>query len=395
MPVVLTNHGLFESPRINSHSIETRNGSVESHVRVQIWDFMAAWGKVLRGKIPLLSIEITRECPLNCPGCYAYSDDHLGGGISLRQVSDLKGEALVEGVLDLVNRHDPIQVSLVGGEPMMRHRELSRILPSLSARGTFSLVVSSGVIPIPEEWTSLSRVTVAISVDGLSEDHDVRRKPATYQRILKNISGRRVNIHWTVVRSHVQNLDYLDRYLSFWSSVPEVDRIWMSIYTPQQGEVSPEMLSRADRSRLAQAIPRLADTYPKLLVTPGMAQAFVSPPKSPSECAFARVSASYTADLSTRVDPCVYGGNPDCSQCGCAISSALHWITNAGRGPLRGRHLLDASLGIGAFANWISPQPRRRPAGRHPRLREVPSADDRFSILDGSIELESDQTPYR
>ena len=28
----------------------------------------------------MLSIEITRECPLSCPGCYAYDDAHLGGG---------------------------------------------------------------------------------------------------------------------------------------------------------------------------------------------------------------------------------------------------------------------------------------------------------------------------
>jgi hypothetical protein len=215
------------------------------------------------------------------------------------------------------------------------------------------MVVSSGVIPIPKEWNSLPRVTVAISVDGLREDHDVRRTPATYERILKNISGRRVNIHWTVVRSNVADLDYLDRYLAFWSSLSEVDRIWMSVYTPQQGEVSAEMLSPEDRSRLAAAIPHLARKYPKLLVKAGMAQAIVNPPKSPSECAFARVSASYTANLRTRVEPCVFGGNPDCSQCGCSISSALHWITNAGRGPVRGRHLLDASLRVGAFVKRI------------------------------------------
>ena len=39
-----------------------------------------AWGKILTGYRPNLSIEITRECPLRCPGCYAYGDDHLGGG---------------------------------------------------------------------------------------------------------------------------------------------------------------------------------------------------------------------------------------------------------------------------------------------------------------------------
>jgi hypothetical protein len=36
-----------------------------------------AWGNIVTGEHPSLSIEITRECPLKCPGCYAYDDAHL------------------------------------------------------------------------------------------------------------------------------------------------------------------------------------------------------------------------------------------------------------------------------------------------------------------------------
>jgi hypothetical protein len=231
---------------------------------------------------------------------------------------------------------------------MMRHRELSQLLPILSARGIYTMVVTSGVIPIPAEWTSLPRITVAISVDGLPEHHDERRKPATYERILRNISGRRVYIHWTAVRQHVQDIRYAERYLEFWSAREEVHRIWMSVYTPQRGEQSAERLSMLDRRRLAEAIPGLARKYPKFLIKSGIAGAILSPPSSPEQCTFARVSANYTADLRTRVEPCVFGGDPDCSECGCAISSALHWIMNEKAGPISGRHLLDASLRIGA-----------------------------------------------
>ena len=146
----------------------------------------------------MLSIEITRECPLSCPGCYAYGETHLGSGATLRELKDLRGDALVEGVLDLVRKHKPVHVSLVGGEPLVRHRELSRILPSLSEMGVFILVVTSAVIPIPAEWMKISRLRVAVSVDGLPEHHDVRRKPATYERILANLQDRKVNIHWTI-----------------------------------------------------------------------------------------------------------------------------------------------------------------------------------------------------
>ena len=129
---------------------------------------------------------------MSCPGCYAYSDPHLGGEKILSQLSDFRGRPLVDGVLDLVRKHRPMHVSLVGGEPMVRHRELSRILPALSAMNIFTLVVTSGVISIPPEWMlDLPRLRVAVSIDGLPEHHDVRRKPATYERILKNIPAAR------------------------------------------------------------------------------------------------------------------------------------------------------------------------------------------------------------
>ena len=47
-------------------------------------DVIRAWRKILKGERPSLSIEITRECPLRCPGCYAYDAAHLGGGVTLR-----------------------------------------------------------------------------------------------------------------------------------------------------------------------------------------------------------------------------------------------------------------------------------------------------------------------
>src|SRR5208283_4750048 len=198
-------------------------------------EVLSAWRKILGGAAPMLSIEITRECPLTCPGCYAYGDAHLGGGVTLDQLSDFRGDALVSGVLDVVRQHKPLHVSLVGGEPMVRHRELSRILPALSKMRVFTLVVTSGVIPIPMEWMQLPRVRVAISVDGLPEHHDIRRKPATYERILQNIEGRKVNVHWVITRPMLQRPGYLEEYVAFWNGRAEVEHLWVSLYTPQIG----------------------------------------------------------------------------------------------------------------------------------------------------------------
>lgn len=326
-------------------------------------EILAAWGKILTGSVPMLSIEITRECPLSCPGCYAYGDAHLGGGITLDRLSDYRGETLVRGVLDLVRKHKPLQVSLVGGEPLVRHRELSRILPELSAMNVFSMVVTSGVIPVPMEWMELPRVRVAISVDGLPEHHDIRRKPATYERILKNIEGRQVNVHWTITRPMLEREGYLEEYVAFWSQRPEVDRIWVSVFTPQVDEQAPEILLPEHRVKLAEQLPQLAKRYPKFLFNKGIGEALLRPPKNPGDCLFAKMSTNYSADLQTRVEPCVFGGKPDCSQCGCAASTGLHWIRGVRvAGPLSIGHFIQNSVRIGRLSNRLrsrEAQPKR------------------------------------
>ena len=304
----------------------------------------------------MLSIEITRECPLRCPGCYAYGDGHLGeGGPNLRTVSDYRGEELVRRILSLVDEHAPLQVSLVGGEPLMRHRELSQLLPQLSARGIYTLVVTSGVIPIPREWMSIEKLTIAVSVDGNPEDHDVRRSPATYDRILRNIEGLRVNIHWTVVRKNLETAGYMDRYLDFWNARPEVDRIWVSVYTPQNGEESAERLTPQNRLALAEYFNANQGRYPKLTMHKGLMDAFLRPPASPSECLFAKLSLNYTADLRSRVEPCVFGGAPSCAECGCSMSMGMHWLGELKvGGGLHARHLIKSSLGIGRAVNRLT-----------------------------------------
>ena|ERR1700733_10330727 len=63
-------------------------------------DLLHAWTRILAGRAPSLSIEITKECPLRCPGCYAFDAAHLGTSTQLRQLSDFKGDELVSKVLE-------------------------------------------------------------------------------------------------------------------------------------------------------------------------------------------------------------------------------------------------------------------------------------------------------
>src|SRR5690349_11888615 len=151
-------------------------------------EVIQAWGRILSGRRPALSIEITRECPLRCPGCYAYGDNHLGvDAPNLRKIADYKGDELVERVLTVVEDLKPLHLSIVGGDPLVRYRELEKLLPELSRRGIHVQLVTSAFRVIPTEWASIPRLNVVVSIDGLQAEHDLRRRPATYERILQSI----------------------------------------------------------------------------------------------------------------------------------------------------------------------------------------------------------------
>jgi sulfatase maturation enzyme AslB (radical SAM superfamily) len=282
-----------------------------------------AWGRILTGRRPALALEITRECPLRCPGCYAYGDDHLGGETTLRQVRDYKGQALIDGVLRLVDEHRPLHLSIVGGEPLVRYRELDTLLPILARRGIHVQLVTSAVRQIPHAWRGLRRLSIVVSIDGLPPEHDARRAPATYDRILEHIAGHTLTIHCTITSQQIRRPGYLDEFLAFWSPRAETEKIWMSLYTPQVGERSVEMLSAQDRVQVVADLMMLRVKYPKLALPKGLLDAYAAPPQSPSECAFARTTLNISADLQTHITPCLFGGTPDCSNCGCLASAGL------------------------------------------------------------------------
>lgn len=287
-----------------------------------------AWGRILCGRKPSLSIEVTRECPLRCPGCYAYEPEHLGDAGPLRSLADFKGQDLIDGVLALVREYRPLHVSIVGGEPLVRYRELDVLLPTLSEMGITVQLVTSAVRPIPRAWASIKELHIVVSVDGLQPDHDPRRRPATYERILKNIEGVSVKIHCTVTRQMTGRAGYFDEFASFWSSRPEVWKIWFSLFTPQVGARDAEILEPAEREEVLQALAALRAKYPKVYLPNETLQGFRNPPRTPDECIFARTTVNYTADLRTRIEPCQFGGTPDCTQCGCMASVGLKAVAD-------------------------------------------------------------------
>jgi sulfatase maturation enzyme AslB (radical SAM superfamily) len=291
---------------------------------VKTSEVIRAWGKILKGERPSLSIEITRECPLRCPGCYAYDDAHLGGGgVTLRSLNDRRGQELTDGVLALVDRLRPLHLSIVGGDPLVRYGELESMIPRLLDRGIHVQVVTSAFRPLAAIWAGLPNLNLVVSVDGLPAEHDVRRAPATYDRIIRNVAHQNITIHCTVTGQMMKRPGYLREFLEFWTPRAETRKVWFSLFTPQTGDRLPEMLQPEERDRAIADMLELRKAFPKLDMPEGMIRQFRTPPKNPAECVFALTTRTLSADLKTRIVPCQFGGSPDCGQCGCIASMGL------------------------------------------------------------------------
>ena len=326
-------------------------------------EVVRAWGRILAGYPPNLSIEITRECPLQCPGCYAYGDDHLGGDVTLRGLADYKGDELVSRFMALIDRHRPLHVSIVGGEPLVRYRELDRILPQLADRDVYTQLVTSAVRPIPLAWAGLNRLQVVVSIDGLQPEHDVRRTPATYERILKHIDGHQITVHCTVTRQQVRRPGYLEEFLQYWQTNPHTKLIWISLYTPQKGEISAERLTRDDRQRVIADLRTLRTRYSKIQMLDSMLDVYAQPPQTPDECIFAQTTQCLSSDLERMITPCQFGGDPDCTNCGCIASAGLEAL---GRHRMKGRipvrPIFHASMHVGRTVARLRHDPDDGPA---------------------------------
>ena len=303
-------------------------------------DVIRAWRKILKGERPALSIEITRECPLRCPGCYAYDDAHLGGGRTLRDLRDRKGQELIDGVLDVVDRLKPLHLAIVGGDPLVRYRELELMIPQLLDRGMNVQIVTSAFRPLAPSWPTLAHLEVVVSIDGLQPEHDVRRAPATYDRILKNIAGQKITVHCTVTGHMMKQPGYLRKFLEYWTPKAEICKVWFSLFTPQMGDRLPEILQPHERLQAIADMLELRKEFSKLDMKDGLIRQFATPPRSPKNCVFALTTHTLSADLKTKIVPCQFGGNPDCGSCGCVASMGLAAIA---------AHKLGGIVPIGAI----------------------------------------------
>jgi hypothetical protein len=138
----------------------------------------------------------------------------------------------------------------------------------------------------------------------------------------------------------LQRPGYLDEFLAFWSARDEVEKIWFSLFTPQRGAETAERLSAQQRRQVVSELMELRNKYAKADMPQPLLEQFLRPPASPEDCIFAQTTETVSADLRTRITPCQFGGDPDCSQCGCFASMGLAAI---------GDHRLGGLIPVGSL----------------------------------------------
>jgi hypothetical protein len=75
---------------------------------------------------------------------------------------------------------------------------------------------------------------------------------------------------------------------------------------------------------------------------------YLHPPASPDQCIFAQTTRCLSADFETNVEPCQFGGDPDCSRCGCFASMGLAAIGHHKvLGPITAGDIFWASAKVG------------------------------------------------
>ena len=172
---------------------------------------------------------------------------------------------------------------------------------------------------------TLAHMNVVVSIDGLQPEHDVRRAPATYDRVLEKHRGPEGH---DPLHCHRSNDEASQCYLEEISGVLDTQgrgpwaRCGSACSLQQIGDRLPEMLQPDERLHAIADMLALRKEFSKLDMPEGMEfRQFATPPRSPKDCVFALTTRTLSADLKTKIVPCQFGGNPDCHSCGLRIAS--------------------------------------------------------------------------
>ena len=274
-------------------------------------------------------------------------------------------------MLALIDEHN-------AAAPVDRRRRAARALPRAehapaAARRARASTRSSSRAPCARFRPSgpgCPRLQIVVSIDGLQPEHDERRKPATYDRILKHIDGHQITVHCTVTRQQVQR-DGLPRRVPdvLVGATPDTRQIWISLYTPQVGEtVGRDGSRRPIAQRVVADLLRAADAaIPKLADAEGHDRRLSR-------------AAGVARRVHLRADDDVRVGRPRAARSRRASSAAIPTAASAAASRRRGsrpsaRHRLPGGLRVGAIFDASSLRVGQVTARPRPTFRSAAAAD--------------------
>lgn len=126
---------------------------------------------------PAVFISLTSRCNLQCVGCSAHK----------KEPHDLKPELIDKIISETKNKGTKLFV-LAGGEPFIRHDILSLLKKH---DDTYFQIFTNGTLINDEIAETLSRIgnsLILFSLEGLTEDTDLRRGPDVFKKIINSMS---------------------------------------------------------------------------------------------------------------------------------------------------------------------------------------------------------------
>ena len=311
----------------------SREGRLGSEV---VSGIVKAWGRILAGLHPNLSIEITRECPLRCPGCYAYGADHLGGDITCAKsaTTRAKRSSPSSAPRSRAPPASPLDRRRRAAGPLSRAERApaearrARASTRSSSRARCARSRSSGPrIPPPADRRVDRRPPARAR--RAPEAGDLRSHPEAHQGTQDHRP-----LHGDAAAGAPRRLPRrVRRLLVEQSRTPA--RSGSASTRRRSARSSDERLLPADRERVVADLIALRKKYPKLQMPKGLIEVYATPPDSPDECIFAQTTTCVSADLKTQITPVPVRRQPR------LLAVRLHRLGRAeggGAPPAQGRH---------------------------------------------------------
>lgn len=132
-----------------------------------------------RHPLRLVSLEVTRECNLQCRHCYACAENAPSR-------DELRYEEICQAVDSIRSTfRTGVQFAVTGGEPLVR-TDIGDILRHIKSQGFRSGLVTNGLLLTQEKLDVLEDTVdaISISLDGFEESHNYLRGARVFDRTL-------------------------------------------------------------------------------------------------------------------------------------------------------------------------------------------------------------------